>query len=254
MPRLSTLAEKTLLAMPLPLSKWCYQLGRAVLCKDRRADLFRPIFKEIAERNLPGDYLEFGVYRGSSFVTAYNEAQKHGLNYMRFFAFDSFRGLPDGELYNWGQGFYACSDQRFLRIAGKAGVDLGRVHVVKGFYEDSLTDATKARCAIRRAAVVHLDCNLYSSTAQALAFITDMVDEGTVLVFDDWAAFRASDEHGQRRAFREWPLADCFEDLYDVGHEGKGFLCTKRPSDEAQGLPPLGSPTAACRLARFGVC
>jgi len=230
--------------MPLPLSKWCHQFARAPVWKDRRAAYFDPIFQEIAERSLPGDYLEFGVYRGSSFVTAYQAARKYGLGQMRFFAFDSFCGLPDGEWYNWGKGMYDCPEERFLKIVQKAGVDLNRVHVVNGFYEDSLTPEAKRRCAIKRAAVVHLDCNLYSSTAQALAFITDMVDEGTVVVFDDWAAFQASDEHGQRRAFWEWPLAPYFEDLYDVGHEGKGFICTK---PVPKPLPVVAD--TACRAA-----
>ncbi len=71
----------------------------------------------VACEMIEGDYLEFGVYRGDSFIAAYKSlkkqfqsriAQKTGGNdeavnkntrqriwqNMRFFAFDSFQGLP----------------------------------------------------------------------------------------------------------------------------------------------------------------
>lgn len=226
-------AERLLTSMPLPISKHMYRAIRATVRKDRRRSRFDEILRNMAKQGLSGDYLEFGVYRGSSFVTAYDLAQRHGLKDMRFFAFDSFRGLPCGEGQNWGEGMYSCSRERFLRMIRKAGVDLRKVQAIEGFYEDSLTPEVKQKYGIRRAAFAHLDCDLYSSTAQALAFLTDIVDQGAVLVFDDWACFDESNEHGQRRAFKEWPLAEHFEDLYDTGSWGKGFVCAgqiPRPS------------------------
>lgn len=183
------------------------------------------------------------AFRGSSFISAFYASRKAGMNDVRFFAFDSFQGLPEGELYNWGKGMYACSKRRFLANIRKAGVDMRRVTTVEGYYCDSLTEAAREKCGIRRAAVVHLDCDLQSSTAEALAFIEGMVDEGTVLIFDNWACFDASDEHGQRRAFRDWPLSPYFDDLYDAGDVSKGVICT-RP------IPPsLVRKGAGCRAA-----
>src|SRR5437763_11463578 len=42
-----------------------------------------------------GDYLEFGVFRGNSFIKAWNSARLTGRRRVRFYAFDSFEGLPD---------------------------------------------------------------------------------------------------------------------------------------------------------------
>ncbi len=218
-------AERLLTSLPLPISKYAYRAVRATIRKDRRRSRFGEILRNMAKQGLSGDYLEFGVYRGSSFMTTYDLARRHGLSQMRFLAFDSFRGLPAGE--NWGEGMYSCSRQRFLKMVRKAGADLRRVHAIEGFYEDSLTAEVKRELGIQRAAFVHLDCDLYSSTSQALAFLRGIVDEGTVLVFDDWSCYDQSDEHGQRRAFKEWPLAEYFEDLYDEGNWGRGFVCTR---------------------------
>jgi hypothetical protein len=52
---------------------------------------------------------------------------------------------------------------------------------------------------------VHLDCDLYSSTAEVLEylFVHRHVAEGSVVFFDDWNCNRASPQMGQRRAWRE---------------------------------------------------
>ena len=60
-----------------------------------------------------GDYLEFGIFNGSSISSMYLTCKKLGLDSVRFFGFDAFEGLPassenedDGV---WKKGFYACS-------------------------------------------------------------------------------------------------------------------------------------------------
>lgn len=65
-----------------------------------------------------GDYLEFGVYRGRAFKAAYDEAIRHKYEEMRFFAFDSFEGLPevkgeDEKHKHFYKGQYACSESEF---------------------------------------------------------------------------------------------------------------------------------------------
>jgi hypothetical protein len=49
----------------------------------------------VTSNRLEGDYLEFGVYQGESFVTAYKFSKDYyGLKSMHFYAFDSFQGQP----------------------------------------------------------------------------------------------------------------------------------------------------------------
>lgn len=227
------LFQDAFLACPYPMSKWVYNLGRRFLRQNARKDLFEQVFREAAERRTIGDYLEFGVFRGSSFICAYNEAQRNRLKKMRFFAFDCFEGLPEGEGGVFEAGEFAFPRHMFEKVISKAGVDLDRTVVVPGLFENSLTEDVKTRHNLRKAAIVHVDCDIYSSTKDVLRFVEDLVDVGTILMFDDWYHFGPNpDEYGEAKAFAEWRLKDCFEDLYDrcgAKVKEKGFVMTRRP-------------------------
>ena len=158
----------------------------------------------------PGDYLEFGVYRALSFIHAYQLAQRYGLDTMHFYAFDSFEGLPDAvhpseEKYkHFSDGQFACSEKDFHHILSNANVNLNKITTIPGYYNESLTNSLKHQLAIQRAAVVWIDCDLYSSTVPVLDFIAEYLTTGSFLIFDDWFSFGADPEAGEMRACQEW--------------------------------------------------
>lgn len=159
---------------------------------------------------LEGDYLEFGVYAGGRLSSAFHLARRNNLTDMRFCAFDSFQGLPpitgldaDG-FQQFSQGDYSCDRERFEESIRRNRVDRSKVEVVDGWYHETLNDQTKERLGIKAAAIVWIDCDLYESTVPVLDFITDYVQDGTVVIFDDWFCFRGDPERGEQRAFREW--------------------------------------------------
>ena len=224
---------KVLLTLPTPLSRILYSCYRRFIRPDGRLPHFELAFDDVASKKVEGDYLEFGVYRGSSFVTAYQSARRHGLHGMRFFAFDSFEGLPDGEGDVHSKGEYVCTEETFTQIATKAGVPRDVLQVVGGFYDQTLNASTKSERALQKASVVYVDCNLYSSTKLVLEFIEDLIDVGSILMFDDWHVFgRDNSEFGEVKAFSEWRLKDCFEQLYDTDGQEKGFVMV-RPAARA---------------------
>lgn len=183
---------------------------------------------------VPGDYLEFGVWRGDSFTKAYQyllELRAQHLAWLarrpgsssreaspehqvwktwnqRFLAFDSFEGLPEPSgrqiAEEWVKGEYSCSERQFRRNLQDAGVDLSRVTTVPGFYDKTLNADTKKRLGLSRAAIVHIDCDLYESTACVLDFATDLLGQGSVIVFDDWFYNQGRSDLGEQRAFFEW--------------------------------------------------
>lgn len=160
-----------------------------------------------------GDYLEFGTYEGNAFITAYHFANAYKLSEMRFYAFDSFQGLPDftlevdqdpdEELQYW-PGDFSCSSEKFQRNLRRYGVALSRVQIVPGFFGDSLTPQTKQSLPIQAAAVILIDCDLYESTIQVLDFVSEYLVNGSVLIFDDWYNFKGDPRRGERKAFEEW--------------------------------------------------
>jgi hypothetical protein len=102
------------------------------------------------------------------------------------------------------EGVYKYSEGEFLKNVRRTGADMKRVFVVSGFFEESLRPDNPLVRDLRKAAVVWIDCDLYSSTRTVLDFITPYLQYGTLLLFDDWFAFLADPNAGQQRAFREW--------------------------------------------------
>ncbi|HEY6555020.1 MAG TPA: hypothetical protein VI669_16815, partial [Vicinamibacteria bacterium] len=52
------------------------------------------LVKERSPDGRVGDYYEFGVFRGYTFLCAQQACDRLGLSEMRFWGFDSFQGLP----------------------------------------------------------------------------------------------------------------------------------------------------------------
>ena len=188
--------------------------------------------------SVSGDYMEFGIFKGYSFWHAQQVARKLNLRSMRFFGFDSFAGLPeprgvdltpDEHFY---QGQYACTKAAVERNLDAEGVDWDRTFLIEGFFSDSLTPETRRKYSMKRVALALIDCDLYESTVQVLSFLEPMLDDGTVLLFDDWNAFDASDAKGQRRAFHEFLDAAHWaaEPLLAYGHYGQVFVMRKEPT------------------------
>jgi hypothetical protein len=61
---------------------------------DRR-EILRKIMNFVSECGVAGDYLEFGVYKGATFIEAIKISNGKRLHNMEFYAFDSFQGLPN---------------------------------------------------------------------------------------------------------------------------------------------------------------
>lgn len=194
----------------------------------------------VAWNQVDGDYLEFGVYKGGSFIAAFHAMEKSRRSVgtanrgsaeiakwltqrPRYFAFDSFAGLPGGEAQrqsDYHEGAYACSEDMFLANVRAAGVDMSRVVTVPGMYDRSLTPEVKAKHGLRQAAMVMIDCDLYESTVPVLDFITDLVGQGTILVFHDWFRFKGSPQQGEQRACREWLQRNPQFELIEYWREG----------------------------------
>ena len=156
-----------------------------------------------------GDYYEFGLYRGYTFWTAQKSADQRSLEGMRFFGFDSFCGLPevegsDRQAAIFIPGDYSCSVDEVRGFLTDHEFDWSRAALVEGFYDVSLTDEVKDLHKMGPAATVMIDCDLYQSTVPVLHFIEDLMQDGTILLFDDWHCFGGDESRGELRAFAEF--------------------------------------------------
>lgn len=133
-----------------------------------------------------GFVAEFGVYRGTSlnFIAARHDGPVHG--------FDSFAGLPEAWTTTDGVGKYST--------AGEPPTVLPNVRLHAGWFEDTLADPLPA--LVGPARLLHIDCDLYASTAMVLDRLAPRIVPGTVLVLDEYFGYPSWEEH-EYRAFHE---------------------------------------------------
>ncbi len=124
---------------------------------------------------------EFGVYTGYSL----------GLIAARMpvIGFDSFEGLPE----DWREGF---AKGKFAMAGWPATPS--RSMLVPGWFEDTVPTFPFPMLGL-----VHIDCDLYSSTVTALEGVNDYIDIDTIIVFDEFHSYPGAEDH-EEKAFREW--------------------------------------------------
>lgn len=221
----STLLHRSLRAAGLPLyrfvmrpsvraSKW-FRTVQEVVAPSPQEAILSDAMSYVAGSHLPGDYLEFGTFRGASMAAAFHAARRHPLGEMRFYGFDSFEGMPDpsgkeaamaGDYHRKG-AFLSTLDECSGFLADN-GVDMARVDLTPGWFDDSLTAERWEQLGIGPAAVITADCSMYGATLTALSWARPAVQDGTLVVFVDWFSFRGSPDLGTQRAFHEWLAAD----------------------------------------------
>ena len=190
------------------------------------------LVKEHSPGGQAGDYYEFGVFRGFTFLSAQRACDALGLTGPRFWGFDSFQGLPPVEGIDkadnqFFEGQFACGKDEVAANLSRHGLDWSRAELFEGFFHDSLTEELKRRRPFRPAAVVVLDCDLYSSTREALAWMTGLLSPFTILLFDDWHSYGTSPDLGQPRAFREFLAQNPgfrAEEGWEFADNGRTFL------------------------------
>ncbi|WP_269623974.1 tetratricopeptide repeat protein [Prochlorococcus marinus] len=112
-------------------------------------------------------FYEFGVWRGESFKYLINTFKKG-------YGFDTFEGLPE-DWHHEKQGKYSA-DGIIPEIDGGT--------FIAGKFEDTLpTFYSKPR---PMASIINFDADLYSSTICALNYSKPIIDEHTILIFDEF--------------------------------------------------------------------
>jgi len=142
---------------------------------DREA-LYRFIF-EREGLDCPIDYLEFGVYKGSS-IRWWLEKNCHPES--RFVGFDCFDGLPE----KWGE----MPEGTFSTFGAVPEVADERCSFVKGYFQDTLPNWLISR-DFRRKTIVHLDADLYSSTLLVLLQVLPRLKRGDIIIFDEFGSY-----------------------------------------------------------------
>lgn len=162
------------------------ELGDAVALPDGAATLDRAL--ELAP--VGGMALEFGVYAGRT-LTRIAAARPGGA----VVGFDSFEGLPE----TWRPGFRAGT---FDDVTGPPEID--GAELVVGLFADTLPGFLDTHPG--PVDLLHLDADLYSSTATVLELVGPRLRPGSVVVFDEFFNYPGWEQH-EARAWREYVAA-----------------------------------------------
>ncbi len=226
-----------------------YPVHRLAEVLDRRQEnrvsefgMLAQAFDYVKTNGIAGDYFEFGLWQGKTFGWARLMARRYRVTDITFRGFDSFRGLPPSEekRFNiWGEGQFACGRQEFERLLRQKGFAARDYALVEGLYGESLTTQLSAELISLgvKAAIIYIDCDLYESTRDVLLFMRPFLQDGTVLCFDDYFAFRGRPDMGEQRALKEFQKAnpDVMLTPYLVfGSLGSSFLCNLQMSEGEQ--------------------
>jgi len=156
-----------------------------------------------------GDYLEFGVSQGTSMEIMYKELKRIGNESTSLYGFDSFEGMPestDGEDDGtWSRGDFKQDIDVVKSRLSSAGIDWNRVHLEKGWFDDTCTSEFINKFGIKKAGIIMIDCDIYSSTVVALDFCEPLIKDHAVIVFDDWHSGDLAEKNlGERKAFEDF--------------------------------------------------
>jgi hypothetical protein len=136
-----------------------------------------------------GTVLEFGVATGR---TLNQFAQ--WLPNKPIYGFDGFVGLPEDWTSRMRKGFFARDNLPRVRKNCQLWV---------GWFNETLPKFKEKVQLTRPIALLHVDCDLYSSTVTVLNELKDNIGPGTVIIFDEYMnypgwqldEFRAWQEH-----------------------------------------------------------
>ena len=155
-----------------------------------RKQLFKFVFCEYIKNSEYKDklFLEFGVFEGWSINFCSSLIPE-----AKFYGFDSFEGLPE----TWHA---ECFKGEF-DVKGKLPKVNKNVSLIKGYFNETLPKFLEEHK--EKAAFIHIDCDLYSSTKTIFENIYDRIVPNTVIQFDEYYNYPGWRNH-EFKAFQEF--------------------------------------------------
>ena len=221
-----------------------YERARAVY-----EPAFRTAFEYLYSNGLAGGAIaEFGVYRGFTAVLIaelITEFQALSTWYPmeitpKLFLFDSFAGFPkcdnpvDMGCYEirdrneWREGMECSPEETLGELEAylQTCLPADSFEICPGFFAAVL----ESKPIAAKLWLLHLDCDLYSSTRTVLDYVLqqDLLQDGTIIMADDYNCNRANPQQGQRRALQEafdhGGSAYSISTFFSYGWHGRAFF------------------------------
>lgn len=145
---------------------------------------------DVLEQEIPGDFIETGVWRGGSVIFMRGALKAFNITDRQVWVADSFEGLPKPNTEKYpqdiGDTHYTYD---FLKVSLESvqknfqAYDLldSQVVFLKGWFKDTLPNS-----GIKQLAILRLDGDMYESTTDALTNLYPLLSVGGYIIIDDY--------------------------------------------------------------------
>lgn len=156
----------------------------------KRLNNLQECIENVVQENVPGDFIETGVWKGGSVIFMRGMLKAFNINDRLVWVADSFEGLPipDEEKYpsDKGDTHYTLD---FLKVSldnvkanfNAYGLLDNQVIFLKGWFKDTLPKA-----GIKQLAILRLDGDMYESTMDGLVNLYPLLSVGGYVIVDDY--------------------------------------------------------------------
>lgn len=154
-----------------------------------RLDQLQAAIETVLDKDIPGDVVECGVWRGGAMAFAKGVLAAHRAERAVWLC-DSFEGLPvpdrpedTVDLRAERYPMLAVPANRVRALFDRLALWDDNVHLLEGWFEQTLPAAP-----IERISVLRLDGDYFASTITALTALYDKVSSGGFVIIDDYGA------------------------------------------------------------------
>lgn len=167
----------------------------------------------IHEKNIEGDIVECGVWKGGSMMAIAETLLSSGDTSRNLYLFDTFEGMTpptDNDVDISGvsaesllersdkmkdESVWCCASLEVVKSAvNGTGYPSNKIHFVKGMVEQTIPDFAPPKIALLR-----LDTDWYESTKHEMEHLFPRLSKGGVLIIDDYGHWQ-----GARKAVDEY--------------------------------------------------
>ena len=146
--------------------------------------IIKKVFYLSSIEEIEGDYLEFGVYTGSSFCHSMRCCKNYinlnsKINKTIFYGFDSFEGfgevaIDDKHSFYTDANFATNYSKVYNRV--KKVADGLKFKLIQGYFNETLREGPES-LGITKSRIIFIDSDTYSSAKDALHFCNNLIQE-----------------------------------------------------------------------------
>lgn len=200
-----------------------------MVSRERSYALYNAI-KYIIKNNIPGDFIECGVWRGGSAMIMMFTLMKYHAEPRKLWLYDTYAGMPlptaeDVSLdqsvnanETWqkieetgGSKWDEASLEDVRNVLSKTGYPMNNIVFIQGKVEETIPQQISQSISLLR-----LDTDWYASTKHELEYLYPKLNQGGVLLIDDYGYWE-----GSRKAVDEFLQKPGSKILLNKTHNGR---------------------------------